>query len=164
MVARKHLRFGLFCLGSGALLAVGLGLTAEGDPNSSATEVRRPPGQVVVGPRVGHLSEERKLRRDARRFLSAFLRYEGGELSQPVSRALRAWATKDFASQLLVAPPRLHARLPAARIDRLTIKEASWEPGIAVVGGVARRAERSEKFSFLFAKSGGRWLAGGPAP
>jgi hypothetical protein len=145
-------------------LAVGLGLRAEGDPSSAVTAVRRPSAQAVVGPRLGYVREERQLRRDARRFLSAFLRYEGGELRQSVSRALRAWATKDFASELLDAPPRVHGRLPAARIDRLFIKEASWKPAIAVVGGVARRGQLSERFSFLFARSGGRWLAGGPAP
>jgi hypothetical protein len=166
MVGRKHLRFALFCLGSGALLAVGLGLRAEGDQRSAVTAVGRPSVQAVVGPRLGHghVREERNLRRDARRFLSAFLRYEGGEVRESVSGALRVWSTRDFASELLEAPPRLHGRLPPARIDRLFIKEASWEPAIAVVGGVARRGQRSERFSFLFARSGGRWLAGGPAP
>lgn len=164
MVGRKHLRFVLFCLGSAGLLAAGLGLRPEGDQRSGVTAVQRPSVQALVVPGVAHVGEERKLRRDAQRFLRAFLRYEGGELRRSVRRALRARATKDFASELLEAPPRLDGRLAAARIDRLFIKEASWEPAIAVVGGVARRDRRRERFSFLFAKSGGRWLAGGPAP
>jgi hypothetical protein len=155
---------GLFCLGSGALLVVGLGVTGEGDPSRGGTAVRGPSVQVVAPSRLDHVGEERQLRRDARRFLSAFLRYEGGELGESVRRALRAWATEDFASQLLKAPPRVQVRLDPARIGELFIKEASWEPAIAVVAGVAKRGQRSERFSFLFARSEGRWLAGGPAP
>ena len=164
MVARRHLRFGLFVVGSAALVAVGLGVRAEEDPSSADTTVRAPSVQGALQPGLDNLREETELRRDARRFLSAFLRYEGSELNRSVRGALRAWASKGFASELLGAPPRLHARLAAARIDRLFIEEASWEPAIAVIGGVARRGQRRERFSFLFARSGGRWLAGGPAP
>jgi len=164
MVAGRRLRFALFCLASGALLGIGLGFTAEGDPSSAGTAVRAPSVQVAPRPGLASLRKERGLRRDARQFVSAFLKYEGGELSGSVRGALRAWASKHFASELLAAPPRLHIRLGRARIDRLFIKEASWAPALAVVGGVARRGQRSERFSFLFARSGGRWLAGGPAP
>ena len=163
MVGRRYLRFFLFCVGSAALLIVGLGLRAEGD-SSGADTASGEPFVAVAGPRVDHEREERQLRRDARSFLSAFLRYEEGELSRHVRRALRAGASEEFASELLRAPPRFHEGLPAARIDRVFIKEASWEPTIAVIGGVARRAQRREKLSFLFARSEGRWHAAGPAP
>jgi len=164
MVAGRYLRLSLFCLGSGALLVVGVSLMAEEGASSAGTAVRGPSVPAVVGPQFGHLRQERQLRGDARRFLRAFFQYEEGELSHSVRPALRAGATEEFGAELLRAPPRLHGGLPAARIARLYIKEASWRPAIAVVGGVARRGGRSERFSFLFASPAGRWLAGGPAP
>jgi hypothetical protein len=118
----------------------------------------------AVRPGLEEENQERELRRDAREFLGAFLRYEGGELNRSVRRSLRRWATAEFASELLGEPPRLQETLPRARIDQLRVREASWKPAIAVVDGVANRANESERFSFLFARSGGRWRAGGPAP
>jgi hypothetical protein len=149
-----------FVLATFALLAVGLAVNGEREAKRSDSpqiESRR----AVSAP--ADRGEERLLLLDARRFVDAFLRYERGERSRSVLRRLRVWARSNFAAQLLDASPRVLVRLPSARIDRLRVEKASWRSAIAVVGGVAHRARRRERFDFLFTKSGGRWLAAGPA-
>jgi hypothetical protein len=164
MASARNLRLALFCAGSAALLAVGFGVTREGDPREAGPLLHKPSVGASVRRAPAGVAHEQELRRDAREFLGGFLRYEGGELSRSVRASLRWWASRKFASDLLAEPPRLQGGLPRARIDRLRVAEASWRPAIAVVDGVAKRAKASERFSFLFARSGRRWRAEGPAP
>ena len=106
----------------------------------------------------------REVRRSARRFLSAFFRYEVGETASSVERALRASATPRFAAGLLTAAPRAPASgefPPPASLGRIEVAFVSVLPPRAVVSGVARRRGGSERFSFLFEHRGRAWLADG---
>lgn len=101
----------------------------------------------------------------ARRFLSAFFRYEVGDLSPRVQQTLRASATPEFATELLSTPPH---PTPSTRLDdpaelgKIQVKFVSFVPPRAVVSGAARRHHVFEEFSFLVELHGSVWLVGGP--
>jgi hypothetical protein len=161
MWRRVDIHVALFAFASAALLAAGLALRGEAESNG----VTAPgPDLVVRASPLAQKPEVQTLRRDASRFLSAFFRYEGGARDSSLFWRLQVSSTRKFAAQLLDAPPRLQSRLPPAQIQRIVVDEASWVPAIAVVSGAARRGDEREKFSFLFAKKAGRWVAAGPAP
>jgi hypothetical protein len=101
----------------------------------------------------------------AGRFLTAFLRYEVGDLSAPVRRALRAGATRPFADRLLSHPPRPPAAgrfPPRATLRRIDIAFVSPLATRAVVSGSALRDGLPEEFSFLLVRRRQTWLASGP--
>jgi len=148
----------LFLLICAALVAVAVLLHAASPPAPPAAELRvsahRPPPRRLAAP---------ALRRSARRFLTAFLRYEVGDRSSATSRALRATATPAFAAGLRRRPPRPSAAAPRApaRLGPLTI--ARLTPTLAAVNATARRAAGPEQLSFLFARTAtGRWQASAP--
>ncbi len=105
------------------------------------------------------------LRRTARRFLGAFLRYEVGEGGSAAAATLRATATRSFAARLLAAPPRAPAAggFPtAARLGELEVGLLAPAANRALISASAVRAGRPEQLSFLFVRRGASWLAMGP--
>jgi hypothetical protein len=112
-----------------------------------------PLGQPTQAP-----SPSTGLHHRASRFLTAFLRYEVGDLSQPVIRGLHRSTDSRFGAELLARPPR---RAPAgaapARIGALRIALLSQRPARALLSGTAWRRGQIEQFSFLFEKSRGAW-------
>lgn len=122
--------------------------------SSDGAEASRPPvGAVSVG-----------LRRPARRFVSAYLRYEVGDRAPWVLRAVRSGATAPFRSQLLAAPVGEVAAGPprAAEVRTLAVRAVSGKPPVALVSGEAHRPGGIEQFSFLFVRTRAGWRAFGP--
>lgn len=99
----------------------------------------------------------------ARRFLSAFFRYEVGKTGAAVRRGLWATSTRAFYRQLMrqpVAPAS--AGYPArASLERLRVSFVSSTASRALVSGTADRGGLPEEFSFVFAKGRAGWLASG---
>jgi hypothetical protein len=141
-----------------ALLLVGLHPTSptpRGTPApATVAAVRRP---VSASPPTG-------ARPKVRRFLAAFLSYEVGGDGPAVERAIRGSSSRSFARQLLSEPPGPPNRpgQTTTRITSLRIDRVPGHPNLALASGEARRSEGPEPFSFLFAQSGGRWLAVAP--
>jgi len=160
----------LFVAVSAVLVAAAIALRSPPD-SSPPSGVVRPP-QVDGGPVgsardvVAQLNKRHtEVKAAARRFLTAFLRYEVGDLSEPVRRALRGTATRRFADRLLRQPPRRPAAgqfPPRATLRRIHIAFISPLATRAVVSGAALRGGLSEEFSFVLARRGGTWLASGP--
>lgn len=122
-----------------------------------------PPLVARAAARAERLANE--LRRSARRFLAAFLRYEVGQEGARLTAALRATATPSFAKRLLARPPRVPVagRLPPpARLGRLQVGFLSGAATRALVSATAWRGPRPEELSFVFARRRSRWLASGP--
>jgi hypothetical protein len=142
--------------------ATGNAVPPTGDTVAPAT------GNVVgsAGDVIAQLNRRKaEVRVAARRFLTAFLRYEVGDLSPPVRHALRTNATRGFADRLLSYPPRRPAAgrfPPRATLQRLDIAFVSPLATRAVVSGTAGRGGLSEEFSFVLAYRGTTWLASGP--
>jgi hypothetical protein len=107
--------------------------------------------------------EEARLRDAGRRFISAFLRYEVGDMSPRVRSSLLASGTSAFARELEGAPVRGIGHHSAARIDRLDVTFLNTSAQRALLSGVARRPDGPEEFSFLFGRRDGRWLVLGAA-
>lgn len=128
-------------------------------PRSAATAPPLPRAARRIERRAAR--SEAALRRAARPFLAAFLRYEAGA---EVAAALRASATSAFAARLLAAPPRPTepGYRPPARLGALRITFLSARADRALVRASAARAVGAEQLSFVFARRGGRWLAVGP--
>jgi hypothetical protein len=102
----------------------------------------------------------------ARRFLAAFLRYEVGELTPAVRRALRATTTPEFARQLLASParrPSAGSFPPRAAVDRMNVTFISPQATLAVVDGTALRSGFPEEFGFVFTRTAPGWRASGAA-
>jgi hypothetical protein len=107
----------------------------------------------------------------ARRFLTAFSRYESGNLTAAVSRALRRTCTASFAAELLAAPPRpvalparyaLGPRTPmAARPIALDIALDAGPPPAAEVTGTLGRGRAAKPFAFQFVTRPRGWRASG---
>jgi hypothetical protein len=156
----------LFCICSGLLVLVALSVPRDGGSGGSRGADSGPGPQMSLQPlRVPSATHRAplSLRHAARRFLSAFLKYEVGDLSQAARQALRANASAGFAAELLAQPPRdVHASSPRAQISRLRIVVLSRVPGRALVSGSALRGRRPEQFSFLFEARRGAWRAVGP--
>jgi hypothetical protein len=100
----------------------------------------------------------------ARRFLTAFLRYEVGDQGGAVTRTLRATATRAFAVELLRNPPRPlpGAPRPDPHLGSLTFAPVSTKPPLTSVGAVAKRPTGPDQLSFVFELSHGTWLASAP--
>ncbi len=132
-------------------------------PPASPVEVA-PAAPSVPRPAAGGAAALRAaIGGQARPFLTAFFRYEVGDVGPWVRRALRADATPGFATELLGSPPRRPVRsVPAAVPGRLAIAVASAVPPRVVVSGSASRGSEAEQFSFLFEVVDGAWLASGP--
>jgi hypothetical protein len=169
--ATRQARLALFLAASAAILAAALLFALRGgQPTPLPAAADRRPGNRVsladAGPRAPAMRMRqlrREVKRSARRFLSAFFRYEVGETAPSVRRALRASATPRFAAGLLTAAPRAPGGEfpPPARLGRIEIAFVSVLPPRAVISGVAHRRGGSEWFSFLFEHRGGAWLADG---
>jgi hypothetical protein len=131
-------------------------------PKPSPPTAERTPGSGAL---AHARREEARLRAAGRRFVSAFLRYEVGDLSRRDAASIRLGATAAFARELAAAPPRhLDRTAPeAARIERIDISFLSGSARRALLSGVASRPDGPEEFSFLFALRSGRWLAIGAA-
>jgi hypothetical protein len=102
----------------------------------------------------------------ARRFLTAFLRYEVGELTPAVRRMLLTTATPEFGDQLLASPTRRPAAgsfPPRAELRRVDVTFVSPQATLAVVDGTALRAGLPEEFGFVFSLGSSGWLASGAA-
>lgn len=122
----------------------------------------QPPRPITsrAAPRHSHLSPVRPaLTASARRFLVAFLRYEVGDRSHAVGRALRATAAPEFATELLRAPPRPPHRARPATLGPLAFATVSSDPPLVSVSGTAHRPTGPEQLSFVFELRHGRWLA-----
>jgi len=160
----------LFVAVSAALVLAAIALRHPAESSHPSSVVRAPqldrgsalPADDVVARLTRRHAE---VRAAARRFLIAFLRYEVGDLSAPVRRALRGAATRPFAERLLRRPPRRPAAgrfPPRATLRRIDISFVSPRATRAVVSGAALRGGLSEEFSFVLARRGGIWLASGP--
>ena len=146
----------LFCI-TAALLALAA-FAFSGDAHNELGATRSGPARHIAAQ-----SGPRRLHGATRHFLTAFLRYEVGDLSRSVRRQLRRSADAGFAAQLLARPlPDVHASSPRAQISRLRIVVLSRVPGRALVSGSALRRRRPEQFSFLFEARRGAWRAIGP--
>ena len=161
-------RTGLFLLVSALLISCAVAFSRASVPRGEPAPVapaRAPRPQQAVALLYAVRREEARLGAAGRRFVSAFLRFEVGDLSSQVRASLRASATSGFARELEAAPPRpVGRRSPAtARIERLDISFLSGSAGRALLSGVARRPDGPEEFSFLFARRGHRWQAVGAA-
>jgi hypothetical protein len=102
----------------------------------------------------------------ARPFLTAFFRYEVGELTPTVRATLLKTTAPEFGRQLLVSPPRrppAGSYPPRAELGRVDATLLSPELTLAVVDGNATRAGYAQEFGFAFTLENGRWLASGVA-
>lgn len=160
----------LFVAVSVVLVATAIALRNPSDPTGTPTEAHTAPAnsgaigfaQDVVA-QLDRRQAEAKVA--ARRFLTAFLRYEVGDLSVTVRRALRAASTRRFANQLLSHPPRRSAGgrfPPRATLQRIDVAFVSPLATRAVVSGSALRSGLPEELSFVLARHGTRWLVSGP--
>lgn len=160
----------LFVAVSAVLIATAIALRNPPDSNDSSGVVRaaQTDGNAVGSARdvVAQLDRrEVEVEVAAHRFLTAFLRYEVGDLSPPVRRALRTSSTRRFADRLLSFPPRRSAAgrfPPRATLQRVDIAFLSPLATRAVVSGTARRGGLSEEFSFVLTRRGATWLTSGP--
>lgn len=162
-------RLALFALCCALLAAAALGF-ARGGP--APPPQAAPPAVAASGVPASALRLERRaaraeaaLRHAARPFLAAFLGYEAGRRGFALTAALRAGATRAFATRLLAAPPRPSspAGYPGgARLGGLSVSFLSAAPDRALVRASAERGGLPEQLSFLFARRGGRWVASAP--
>ncbi len=146
----------LFVALSVVLIAAGVFLGKRGSAPP------QPPRPIMSrqAPPHSHLSPLRPaLTASAHRFLLTFLRYEIGERSHAVSRALRATAAPEFAAELLRAPPRLPHHPGPATLGPLAFATVSSDPPLVSVSAVAHRPTGPEQLSFVFELRRGRWLA-----
>ena len=163
-------RLVLFAALCALLLAAALGFSAIRSAPAPSPRGPRSAATVPPLPRAARRIERRAarseaaLRRAARPFLAAFLRYETGAGGAAVAAALGASATPAFAARLLTAPPRTTGPgyRPSARLGAPRITFLSARADRALVRASAARPGGAEQLSFLFARRGGRWLASGP--
>jgi hypothetical protein len=153
-----------------ALALLGLALLLAGSPGHHPGQLpaATPPSLGRIPAREAATAEHplrtrlvASARLAARRFLAAFSRYEVGELTPRIRRALRRSATRAFASQLLAAPPRPLGIAPPRRAHPASIEVTLIDPAglSAQVSGLARRGHRSEPLSFLFRRTRTGWRA-----
>jgi hypothetical protein len=136
--------------------------TAEPPPSALETAGTRRSEQELIAQLERRQIEVEEA---ARRFLSAFLRYEVGDLTPTVRRTLRSTATPEFARRLFSFParPTIGRFPPRAVLRRLDVEFVSSEGTLARVNGTAWRAGLPEEFAFLFMLRRVGWLAIGPA-
>jgi hypothetical protein len=161
----RRLAFGLvvLALGGALLLAVlrspnpnlGKPSSAGAEDRLATVSRRHPPARKAP---------TADTRRQARRFVEAFLSYEVGAGGSRAEEAIRSDASPSFADELLAHPPipAGGSAPPPARITRLRVDPVPGQPDLALVSGEARRPAAPEPFAFLFARRGGRWLAVAP--
>jgi hypothetical protein len=151
-------RIAVFVLVSAGLIALALALAPSGPPPPPppSTATAPVPGADLIAA-AGR--RKARLNRAAAAFIGAFLRYEVGDLSPSVARALGRMTTISFGRYLLGARPRQLGGRELARIVK--VETAFLDPAVdrALVRGVARRADGPEEVSFVFVLCGGRWLA-----
>jgi len=160
----------LFVAVSAALVAAAIALRHPAESSRPSGVVRAPQldrGAAVPARDVVLRLNRRhaEVRAAARRFLTAFLRYEVGDVSAQVRRTIRGAATQPFARRLLRRPPRRPATgsfPPRATLRSVYISFVSPRATRAVASGSALRGGLSEEFSFVLARHGGKWLASGP--
>lgn len=157
----------LFVAVSALLIAAAIGFShgpdAPGPPNAriepdGVAQSNRPAAQLARA--------ERNVGVAARRFLTAFLRYEVGELTPAVRRALLATTTTQFGRQLIASParrPTTGSFPPRAELHRMEITFLTPQATLAVIEGTALRAGFPEEFSFAFSLRASGWLASGAA-
>lgn len=166
MATGRSARLLLFCLAAALLLVSPFAFSSGDAPGGPR------PSEVAEAPRVDpqplrplpdRSADLSRLRGAARNFLTAFLRYEVGDLAPTVRRELHRNTAPGFLRELLArrAAPHPAASAPA-RIARLRITLLSSAPGRALLTGSARRAGHLEQFSFLFEAHRGLWRAVGP--
>lgn len=104
-----------------------------------------------------------EVERSAERFLTAFLRYEVGDIDSDVRRELRATSTAELGAALLATPPHLPPGGGYPARARLQGLEVAFADGAfsAFVDATAVRGEGPERLSFEFEFVEGEWLAGG---
>lgn len=133
-------------------------------------EARREDPQGEPGPRPATVAlyerAQAKAEPVARRFFAAFSRYELGERSAGVARALRASATAAFARELLAAPPRRVAGAPAApaslgRVEFIPGRSGGGRLVGGEIVGVTRRDGRAEPISIELEAERGSWRVSG---
>lgn len=133
-------------------------------------EARREDPHGEPGPRPATLALYERAQAEAepvaRRFFAAFSRYELGERSAGVARALRASATAAFARELLAAPPRRVAGIPAApaSLGRVEFVPGHSDDGRLVgaeIVGVTRRDGRAQPISIELEAERGGWRVSG---
>jgi hypothetical protein len=159
-------RPGLFLVAVAVLIAAAALISPA--PHRRASPARAAPSPALAPSFAlldGARREEVRLRVAGRRFVSAFLRFEVGDLSPQVKQHLHDSTTAAFARDLEAAPARRLTRRPfeAARIERLEVSFLTASAHRALLSGTARRRDGPEEFSFLFALRGGRWRALGVA-
>lgn len=154
-------RIAVFVLVSAGLIALAVALAPSGPAPASRPSTAASATAPVPGADLLATAEPRKARLDraATAFISAFLRYEVGDLPASVSRSLGRLTTASFGRYLLGARPRQLGGRELARIVK--VETAFLDPAAdrALVRGVARRADGPEELSFVFVLRGGRWLA-----
>jgi hypothetical protein len=95
--------------------------------------------------------------RIARRFITAFDRYQRGGLDDTTARRLRALATPELATYLLAQPPRATQPSPdRMRIERLDVagpRDGRMKAAALLAYGNQRRS----LFEIALDRSGGRW-------
>jgi hypothetical protein len=151
------------------MIAVAIVVSEHGGGGSQSQVVEAPRSTGVLNSLggeapAGSRSRSPQVLEGAREFVSAFLRYEVGEDLPWVRRRLRRGATAGFAGELLRSPVRVSSgpgRAPA-KIETIRVEFVTRSRGLALVFGRARRADGPEEFSFLFTRTGGRWLARAP--
>jgi hypothetical protein len=161
----RRLAFGVVVVALGAaLILVGL---RSSRPAPASTPTARPVDRVALEP-VRRLPDRRPpptgARRQARRFVAAFLSYEVGLAAGQTEGRIRAGASHAFADKLLGGPAISPARAGpgAVHITSLHVDTIPGHPNLAFASGDADRPEGPEPFSFLFARRAGRWLAVAP--
>jgi hypothetical protein len=153
-------RAALFVAACAALIAAALLLPA-GNPGA-APEQRH----LHAGPSLPArpIVPTPTLASSARRFLAAFLRYEVGDSSPALTRALEATATRALSAELLRHRPRpSQGQAPSdPTLGPLSFAPVSTDPPLVSVSGTARRPTGPEQLSFVFEFSQGSWLASAP--
>lgn len=160
-------RVALFLAASALLVGASIVFSRGSESIDTEGPVHSEP--IATGPEhelVARLEQEQlEVETAARHFVTAFLRYEVGDLSPAVRGKLRAAATPEFAHLLLSSPVRAAVGRfpPRAVLRRLDVEFISPEGTLAMVSGTAWRARLPEEFAFLFELRSTGWLASGPA-
>lgn len=164
-------RLVLFAVVCGALVASAVAFSRGGYGSSAPATAPAPARSSVEAAAWARRVEARvsasaaRLRAAARPFLSAFARYEVGDVGVGVRLGLRRAATSGFARRLLASPPRpsrVGGFVGRARIERLDTRFVAADASRALVSGRFRRGALPEEFAFLFVRRAGGWRASGP--
>jgi hypothetical protein len=155
---RRLVFFALTATMTAAALLLGPRHRDPPPPVDTPASARRPPPAV-------RSARTPALRRDARRFASAFLAYETGREDPMTRAAIRRGAVPRLAREILAgAGPRSGKPIdPRPLSPSLHLSRLPGSPDLALLTGTARRPSGPEPFAFLLGRRGGRWLALAPA-